>query len=73
MEFIFKFDESATNLILRGLAELPYKQSAGLIQGIQDEVRKQLQPQLAQEPEGGRATNADGGDANDAQPPAVTE
>lgn len=51
MEFTFKFDESATNLILTGLSKLPYEQSASLIHGIQDEARKQVRPQFAQEPE----------------------
>lgn len=42
MEFTFKLDESATNLVLAGLSKLPYEQSATLIHGIQEEARKQL-------------------------------
>lgn len=42
MEFTFKLDESATNLVLAGLSKLPYEQSANLIHGMQEEARKQL-------------------------------
>ena len=47
MKFEFNVDE--TNIILRGLSELPAKLSMNIIQRIQEDAAKQMQPEMKPE------------------------
>lgn len=48
MKFSIEVNEQTLNIILAGLAKLPYEQSAELIAIIQAEYRKQVEQQKAQ-------------------------
>lgn len=48
-EYDFKFNEREANLILNGLAELPYKSSFGLVEKLRNQYVSQAQTESNEE------------------------